>query len=276
MSSVSTSALDRSSILSPPKAPAESVGQLIRIALAVAMLTTWFEYGKNVHNGEYGSEGVVALVVMAVSMALTLVERFSRLGVILYALSFLPFFVLNWHSMANHTWLSYWCIPAAALFARWWEEEAYADYLRYTLGVVMLAAAAQKVLAGTYFDGSFIAFLSYYGSVTETMFRGLCSEATLQEPCLAHKLIGSFIVIWQIGVGVLLIAGLRSIIFLVVEIAFLLGAGIYADEMNFQVLNIALLCIAFRTGVTIPFVGVLLAVLFVDLVKIEGIYEYLS
>lgn len=36
------------------------------------------------------------------------------------------------------------------LFAKWWEQPLYADYLRITLGVEMLAAAARKLLAGIY------------------------------------------------------------------------------------------------------------------------------
>lgn len=137
----------------------------------------------------------------------------------------------------------------------------------------MLGAAAQKLLAGTYLDGTYIAFLSHHGSTTEHMFRSLCSDETLYTPCGWHRFLGTFIVMWQIGVGLLLIAGLRSILFLIIEVGFLLGAGIYADEMNFQVLNIALLCIAFRVGMSY---GLFVACGALLLIDIHGISEFID
>jgi hypothetical protein len=138
----------------------------------------------------------------------------------------------------------------------------------------MLGAAAQKLLAGTYLDGSYIAFLSYFGSTTENMFFVLCSADTLNNPCGWHKFLGTFIVLWQIGVGLLLLAGVRSLLFLTVEVGFLLGAGLYADEMNFQVLNIALLCIAFRVGMSYGLFIACGALLLIDMHSIGRFVQY--
>ena len=82
------------------------------------------------------------------------------------------------------------------------------------------------------------------------MFSLLCGGVS-EGTCSVYKYVSIFILAWQLAVGVLLILGLNSIIFLAIEIGFLLGAGVYADEMNFQMLNVALLCIVFRFGMPI-------------------------
>lgn len=210
---------------------------------------------------------------VAFALAATLTEKYSRIAVAVFSLFFVYDAFPTWVEQANHSWLAVWTIPIAMLFAKWWEQPLYADYIRVTLGIVMLAAAAQKLLAGTYLDGTYIAYLSYYGSTTENMFRFLCSDDTLYTPCGWHKFLGTFIVIWQISVGLLLLAGLRSVLFLAVEVGFLLGAGIYADEMNFQVLNIALLCIAFRVGMSY---GLFIACGALLLIDIHGISEFVD
>lgn len=169
----------------------------------------------------------------------------------------------DWGVIANHIYLALWSIPVAILFRQWWKADLYALYLRITLGIVMLAAFAQKILAGTYVDGSFIDFISTHGSVTERMFSFLCSS-DWTAPCAYHQMISIFILAWQLVVGVLLLAGLNSLVFLAIEIGFLLGAGVYADEMNFQVLNIALLCIIFRFGVPLWLLAASVALLIVD------------
>ena len=74
--------------------------------------------------------------------------------------------------------------------------------------------------------------------------------------------------------GILLLAGLRSVLFLAIEVGFLLGAGVYADEMNFQVLNIALLCIAFRVGMSYSLFAVCGALLVLDIYGIGEVLGY--
>jgi hypothetical protein len=169
----------------------------------------------------------------------------------------------DWSGIANHVYLALWCIPVAVLFREWWKSDLYALYLRITLGIVMLAAFAQKILAGTYVDGSFVDFLSERGAMTERLFSFLCS-GDWTVPCAYHQMISIFILAWQLVVGILLLAGLNSLVFLAIEIGFLLGAGIYADEMNFQVLNIALLCIVFRFGMPLWLLALSVALLVVD------------
>ena len=55
-----------------------------------------------------------------------------------------------------------------------------------------------------------------------------------------------------------------------------LGAGLFADEMNFQVLNIALLCIVFRVGMPIWLLGTCLALLVIDVFTISYLIEQLT
>lgn len=238
----------------------------VRIAMAVAIGSIVFEKLPGIEV-VYATERyhlVAATGVFAVAAILALFKKTSWIGLLLFTVAMVVYVSSRWPAYHNHGWLTVWTIPVAVLFGlRWWESELYRWYLRATLGIVMLAAAAQKVLAGTYFDGSFISYLSIYGAPTEQMFGFLCGDNVGQEACSWHQFIGGFIVVWQAVVGVLLLAGVRHLLFLFIEIAFLLGAGLYADEMNFQVLNIALLCIAFGYGMRpwlIVICGVLLLV----------------
>ncbi|MEO9877077.1 MAG: hypothetical protein ABJM26_15945 [Anderseniella sp.] len=260
----------------PVVKPDEDIGKYIRLALMTAMLSVCFEQTQdwfkpsNLHWFSW----TVLTVGAVIALAATLTEKYSRIAIAVFCAFFLYNIFTAWAAPANHSWLAVWTIPLAILFSKWWEQPLYADYLRVTLGVVMLGAAAQKLLAGTYLDGSYIAFLSHFGSTTESMFHVLCPADSLYDPCGWHKFLGSFIVVWQIGVGLLLLAGVRSLLFLVVEVGFLLGAGLYADEMNFQVLNIALLCVAFRVGMSYGLFVVCGALLLIDLHGIGKFVQY--
>ncbi len=253
----------------------EDVGKYIRLALMTAMLSVCFERIPD----EFKSENFhwfysIALAAgAAITLIATLNEKYSRIAIAAFCVVFLYDVAQAWAGQANHAWLAVWTIPVAIVFSKWWQQPLYADYLRITLGIIMLGAAAQKLLAGTYLDGTYISFLSYYGTTTETMFGVLCSDDTLKTPCGWHRFLGTFIVLWQIGVGLLLLAGVRSLIFLLIEVGFLLGAGLYADEMNFQVLNIALLCIAFRVGMSYGLFIVCGVLLLIDL---HGIGEFID
>ena len=105
-------------------------------------------------------------------------------------------------------------------------------------------------------------------SLTERMFSFACDN-TSGVPCVYYQIISIFILVWQLAVGILLLWGVRSIVFLAIEIGFLLGAGLFADEMNFQVLNIALLCLVFRVGMPMWLLATCIALLFIDLYKIS-------
>ena len=254
----------------------EDVGKYIRLALMAAMLSVCFERIPDLFEPTnfHWFFSIAITAGAAIALAATLTEKYSRMAIAVFCVFFLYDVYTAWPGQANHGWLAVWTIPLAMIFSKWWEQPLFADYLRITLGVVMLGAAAQKLLAGTYLDGSYIAFMSYFGTTTENMFRVLCSEDTLNTPCGWHKFLGTFIVLWQIGVGLLLLAGVRSLLFLTVEVGFLLGAGLYADEMNFQVLNIALLCIAFKVGMSYGLFVICGALLLIDLHSIGAFVDY--
>ena len=214
-----------------------------------------------------------ATIAYLVACPLVLTRRYGMIGLAIFSAALIVTVYDQWAAYYNHGWLTLWTIPPALAFgAAWTRSVDYRWYLRATLGVVMLAACAQKILAGTYFDGTFITYLSNTGSTTERMFGPLC--ASTETPCFAHKAIGSFIVVWQAAVGILLLAGVKSLIFLFVEISFLLGAGLYADEMNFQVLNICLLCIAFGYGMRPWLATLCIALLAIDAYSISAILDH--
>ncbi|MEM7178581.1 MAG: hypothetical protein AAF503_12855 [Pseudomonadota bacterium] len=252
-------------------------GFYMRLGFSIAILSVVFEkvldLGINLQTERYALVATTIGFLLAAPMVLF--ARTSWAGIVLFAISILVFVFDKWAAYHNHGWLSVWCLPVAALFgAAWWKSELYHWYLRVTLGVVMVAAFAQKLLAGTYLDGSFITYLSSHGTLTEQMFGFLCGPGPYEAPCVAHQALGTFIAFWQLGVGILLIAGVRSLIFLFIEIAFLLGAGLYADEMNFQVLNIAILSIAFNYGMRPWLCGVCVALLIIDAYSIEGLLRH--
>jgi hypothetical protein len=212
---------------------------------------------------------------MVLGLLLYWYQPYRYLAVFLFVFGFGCTFIEEWFAAANHSWLALWTLAPAVLYREWWQSQAYQLYLRYTLAVVMFAAAAQKLLAGTYLDGSYIAWLSYYGGATEQAFRFLCSATTLETPCVPYIAIGTFIVIWQVAVGAALLFNVRHIAILFVEFGFLLGAGLYADELNFQVLNVALLCIIFRFGMPLWLLGICLVSLMLDLVGLDTLLLYL-
>lgn len=252
---------------------------LYRIPLAVAMVSVAFEnFIWRPDDWSFAgaekyllTDGLYCGLIFC-SAVLCLFAKSSRIGVALYtglvAITMLP----GWMLWANHNWLAMWAIPMAIIFRQWWRSDLYSLYLRVTLGIVMLAAFSQKILAGTYVDGTYIYFLSGHGSTTERLFSFAC-DMSAGVPCLAHKLISQFILVWQLAVGLLLLSGVKSLLFLTIEIGFLLGAGLFADEMNFQVLNIALLCIVFQVGMPIWLLVICLVLLVLDLFGLGHIYE---
>ena len=254
--------------------PNERLEFYLRLGLTIAILSVVFETVMDL-KGNFQFERyhlVAATIGIVLSCFLVPFERTSWAGVGLFVVSIVVYVAAKWAAYHNHGWLAVWTIPVALAFGEaWWKSELFRWYLRATLGIVMLAACAQKLLAGTYLDGSFITFLSLYGKTTEHMFGFLCGPDAVNNSCLWHRFIGTFIVIWQAVVGVLLLLGVRNLLFLFIEISFLLGAGLYADEMNFQVLNIALLCVAFGYGMRPWLLLVCVPLLFIDVYSINGL-----
>jgi hypothetical protein len=251
-------------------------GVRYRAPLAIALLSVAFQEYPNwirsaVKLALYGrpilyllGAGILLCALLAAS------ARTSRLAVAFFIAIAVIAILPDWTFFANHSYLALWTIPIAVLFREWWKSDLYSFYLRATLGIVMIAAFSQKILAGTYLDGSYIAWLSAHGTTTERMFSFLCSGDST-SPCVFNQMIGIFILAWQFVVGILLLLGLNSLVFLAIEIGFLLGAGIYADEMNFQILNIALLCIVFRFGMPIWLGALSVALLVIDLFTISNL-----
>lgn len=211
-----------------------------------------------------------ALMVLGVTLYLS--DEWRKTATWLFVIGLLVHFTPYWYTAANHSWLAVWTLAPLILFTRWWDEVAYSTYLRYTLGMVMIAAGLQKVVAGTYFDGSYVAWMSYYGSTTEQAFGFLCSGSG-QEICGWYVFMGIAVTLWQLAVGVLLLLGLRGWLFYVIEFGFLLAVGLLADEMNFQVLNIALFLIVFRFGMPLWVALGCIAFLWIDIIGVGGLIE---
>lgn len=251
-----------------------------RIPLAIAIISVmferWIEGESNLSRLGEGDVGAALKIgLLLLSAVLCTFSRSSRLGIAVFVVVAAIEIAPGWMGNANHTWLALWTIPMAVIFAEWWRSDLYALYLRITLGAVMIAAFAQKVLAGTYVDGTYIYWLSIHGGETERLFSFAC-DMTTGVPCLAHKFIGQFILVWQLAVGILLLLGVKSLLFLTIEVGFLLGAGLYADEMNFQVLNIALLCVIFKVGMPNWLIVCCCLLLLIDVFTISQIYLFVG
>lgn len=258
----------------------EASGLRDRMPLVIAILAVAFQIYpqwivSDVMLFVYGRWGIYLISLgIFVSAVLASSARTARLGVALFIAVAVVAILPNWTIIANHTYLAVWSIPVAILFKESWKSDLYAFYLRMTLGIIMLAAFTQKILTGTYIDGSIIALFSATGSTTERMFSFLCNVHST-SPCIFYQMIGTFILAWQLVVGILLLLGLSSLVFLAIEIGFLLGAGIFADEMNFQILNIALLCIVFRFGMPIWLAALSIALLVMDVFTISSLVDFL-
>jgi hypothetical protein len=250
-----------------------------RAPLFIAILSVAFQqqsFWRSPENAETFFQGyyLVLFGLVVFSAVFSIFASTSRLAIALFIAIAVIDFAPRWTSLANHTFLALWTIPFAVLFKEWWRSELYSRYLRITIGIVMFAAVAQKLIAGTYIDGSYIYWMSKTGSLTERMFSLAC-DTTAALPCIFIKFVSNFILLWQFTVGVLLIWGVRSKVFLTIEIGFLLGAGLFADEMNFQVLNIALLCLVFRVGMPMWLLVTCITLLFVDVYSIEYLLKTL-
>jgi hypothetical protein len=250
-----------------------------RAPLSVAILSVAFQhYLYWRYQGDLGiffhGYSLVLFGLVVCSAFLSLFASTSRFAIILFiaiaAIDIIP----RWTMLSNHTFLALWSIPIAVLFKEWWKSDLYSLYLRATLGIVMLAAFSQKLLVGTYLDGSFMYWLSNHGNLTERLFSFACDN-TSGVPCVNIRIVSIFILLWQLLVGILLLLGIRSIVFLAIEVGFLLGAGLFADEMNFQILNIALLCLIFRVGMPIWLLVTCVTLLFLDLYKISYLLKLL-
>ncbi len=160
-----------------------------RVPLFVAILSVAFQqYFYWRYQGDLGlffhGYTLVLFGLVVFSAFLSLFTSTSRFAVILFiavaAIDIIP----RWTMLSNHAFLALWSIPVAVFFKEWWKSDLYSLYLRVTLGIVMFAAVAQKLLAGTYIDGSSIYWLSGHGVLTERMFSFACDNTSGDPLCL--------------------------------------------------------------------------------------------
>lgn len=261
-----------------PIAEPKDAGRSIRLALALCMITMLFELqgeeirriiekfadGQIVTNFEITMPLLVS-VIYTTSAILTVIKQYSRVGIALFSISTIALVFPILPGLANHTYLALWTIVVAMFIPTWFSSTKYARYLAVTLGMVMVAAFLQKILAGTYVDGTYLGFLIFESSKQSSKFMTfLCSDEANQS-CASIIIFSNFILIWQLAVGLMLILGVKGLLFLIIEVGFLLGAGVFADEMNFQILNIGLLAIAFQIGISRWFFVVGVGIVLMDL-----------
>lgn len=192
---------------------------------------------------------------------------------------FFPIFVLGmlyitffeYRSSANHVLLSLWLLVPLMFFPWAIKSEKYADYIRRSVGLVMVAAASQKLISGNFLNGHMLMYLaSHGGQPEETFFSLVCSGGAYSE-CDPLVFFSILSVVWQYIIGFLLLFNCRHILALIIELGFVLGVGLATDEMNFQTMNVASLLAAFRMRLY-PIVFVFLAgLLLVDHVSIINI-----
>jgi len=139
-------------------------------------------------------------------------KKHHRLSLSLFFLiHILTTFVISWSIFPNHGWLALWVLPAYLLFKDPLADKDYRLFVRCSLGLVMIIAGIQKIIAGTYLD--VIAF----------------------------------------------------------EIFFLLLVGLFADELNFQILVISLMCIAFGYRMTVRIALFCILILILDAIGLSTI-----
>jgi hypothetical protein len=218
----------------------------------------------------------VANLVMVFCLLAYWYRPLTRLATISFVLAFGALFSVEWMNAANHTWLALWLLIPLLILPEWWRESLYLTYIRYTLALVMFAAAVQKVIAGTYLDGSYIAWLSYHGSVTERALGFLCTEPSLDDSCTAFVMFGTAAIVWQLAVAVALVCDWRRLEVIAMELGFLAFVGLYADELNFQVLVCMFLCIMFKTKLPYVMYVFLLMILILDLFTLDFLITHVG
>jgi hypothetical protein len=142
----------------------------------------------------------------------------------------------------------------------------YAHYVRLTMAIVMIGAGLQKFFAGTFITGALFNYFANADGLPEKLIGYACFGALDPAiPCPMLKVLGTGAIIWQFAVGLALLFNFRQKWVLWVEILFLLTVGVWADELAFQMINIALLSIAFGLRIYSPAaVGLVMLIFFID------------
>ncbi len=240
-------------------------------ALWIAMISVVFQQSLDYFKF-HDAPAFYSAIVMLIGVTLFWFQKDRKISIYIFSFGLLISFIFSWYSAANHTYLAVWALVPVIFSSNWWKDVVYTTYIRLTIAMVMIVAALQKVISGTFHDGLYISWLSNNGSSTERVFNFLCQP---NEICYWYVLLAWAAILWQFIVGVFLLFGWKNWFVLFLEFSFLLFVGFYADEMNFQVLNIALLCMAFRFGMKYWMVLICISLLILDLFSISRIIDYL-
>ena len=110
----------------------EDIGKYMRLALIAAMLSVCFERVQEHYSPitSYWLASIALACATALTLAGTWTERYSQIAIAVFSVFFVYDAFATWAEQANHSWLAVWTIPVAVLFAKWWEEPLYADYLK--------------------------------------------------------------------------------------------------------------------------------------------------
>lgn len=237
----------------------------IAVALLIGEYLVYFKDFIKYRDYDYIVFTVAALVVLSRA----LVKGIDR-WFLLFFMSMAYVIFHDFRSTANHVFFSLFLLFPIALFPNKESSEIYSDYVRRCLAIVMIAAATQKLIAGSYLNGDFLKYLASGGDPNENLLLAVCLGQPITE-CDVLLYISILTVVWQYAIGVLLLINCRHILALVAELLFVLGVGFVTDEMNFQTVNIAALLIAFRIAAPpIVFIG-FATLLIIDFFGVENV-----
>ena len=210
-------------------------------------------------------------IIAAMAFLRSLVKGIDKWFIIFFIAIAYPILV-DFRSTANHSFLALYLLAPLALFPSNIGSETFSSYVRRSLGIVMIAAATQKLISGNFLNGHFLKYLASGGAINEMPLSFLCfGQSTIE--CDALVYISILSVVWQYAIGILLLINCTHILAFLAELIFVLGVGFVTDEMNFQAINVAALIIAFRVKAPpIAFIGIA-ALLTIDFFGIESTLE---
>ncbi|MCY4006833.1 MAG: hypothetical protein OXE84_08445 [Rhodobacteraceae bacterium] len=201
----------------------------------------------------------LALSVAALIVAIRSLEHGIDCWLLLAPATAIAEMMLSWPWSANHIFFALWIMIPVLLRPTLLTGNSFSRYVSISMGIMMVAAGVQKLIAGHYLDGTMFAAFAAEGSLTEQWLNGICGgiiTADNARPCSAMVWLGRFTVIWQLLIGICFLLCVRHPVILITEIAFMLAAGTIADEWVFQTIN--LLCLVFVARRALP-VGLFLA-----------------
>ncbi len=201
----------------------------------------------------------LALSVAALIAAIRSLERGIDRWLLLAPAVAIAEMGLTWPWSANHIFFALWILIPVLLRPTLLTGDSFSRYVAISMGIMMVAAGVQKLIAGHYLDGTMFAAFAAEGSATEQWLNWVCGGSITPDnaaPCGAMVWLGRLAVIWQFAAGICLLLCLRHPLILLTEIAFMLGVGTIADEWVFQTIN--MLCMVFVARRALP-VGLFLA-----------------